>query len=74
MTRSSRRFPAIERVPPKLARRAEIVRWNPCKGTGVALLIQAKQLRMSPYISAVVSDVDGDVAHDSYSETTAVGL
>src|SRR5579863_840251 len=72
VTGSSRYIPAIERIAPKLTSCAEIVGGNTRYHAWSALLIQTKQLRMSPYISAVVSDVDWDVAHYAYSTTTAV--
>ena len=71
VTGRRRNIPAIERVAPKLTSGAEIIGRNARNGSGPPSFIQAKQLRMSPHVSAVVSDIDRNVAHDANAVTTA---
>ena len=71
VTGRRRNIPAIKRVAPKLTCGAEIIGRNARNGSGPPSFIQAKQPRMSPYISAVVCDIDRNVAHDANVETTA---
>src|SRR5882757_4070554 len=65
-----RNIPSIERVAPQLTRRTEIIRRNARNGGGLPSFIQAKQLRMRPHISTIVSDINRYVAHDANAVTT----
>src|SRR5438874_2528813 len=64
--------PAIERIAPQLAGRAEVIRRDAGDGGGMAIGVEIEQVRVRPGIGAVESDKDGDVADDG--EATAVGV
>ena len=57
--------PAVERISPALARRAEEVWGYSRDDLGIAISIEPEQLRMHPDVGAVVINEDRDVAHDA---------
>ena len=58
------RIPAVEGIPPKLARGAEIVRRHPSHRRGAAPVIQREKLRRSPHITGIRSHIDRQIAYD----------
>src|SRR5690242_8505184 len=57
-------LPVIERIAPALAGLAECIGRNAGDDRGTEVRIQEKQLRVRPYVSAVIADEDRDVADD----------
>ena len=56
--------PAVERVPPELARRAEVVGRHPGDGLGPPVRVHREEAAVRPDVGAAGSDVDRDVPHD----------
>src|SRR5262249_49483936 len=65
-------IPAVERIPPELARWGEQVRRNSRDLLGPSILAQGEELRARPHVRAVVRDVDRHVANDR--DASAVSL
>ena len=57
-------LPAVERIAPQLAGRAEIIRRHAGDDGGPARLVEVKQLPVRPDVGAVLGDEDRDVADD----------
>ena len=57
-------FPVIDRIPPPLPSRAEIVRWNTRDENRPAILIQKEVLFLAPDIHRVDSHVKGYIPHN----------
>ena len=66
--------PAIERIPPQLSRRAEVIRRHARNRPRRTVRIEIKDFRICPYIGAVVRDKDGYIADDLYASAVAVAL
>ena len=56
-------IPAVDRIPPKLAVRAEVIGRNTGHLGGPAIGIQLEQIAVRPYVGAIVRHVDWNVAH-----------
>ncbi len=57
--------PAVERVAPVLAGRAEVVRRHPRDDRGPVGLVQGEEVRVGPDVGAVVGDEDRQIADDA---------
>ena len=64
-------IPVVERVPPELAGRAEVVGRHARDGGGLAARVEAEQLGPRPDLDRVVRDVDGHVAEQRDPERAA---
>src|SRR5207237_9700279 len=70
--RSLERLPIIERVPPALAGRAEVVGRDAGNHRGLALRVEEEQLPVRPDVGAVVGDEDGEVADQPDAQLVAL--
>src|SRR5207248_8840838 len=66
-------IPSINRISPELAGGTEIVRRHTRNRSGISILVQLKQLAMTPHIRAVMRHIDRDVPHNADAQlmTTA---
>ena len=60
---ASQNIPAVNRIPPKLARLAEVIRRNARHDGRVPVRIEMIMLWVDPDIGAVMRDIDRQVAH-----------
>ena len=67
------RVPAVVRIAPQLAGRAEVVRRHAGDDGRTAVCVEAEQLAAGPDVGAVVGDEDGEVAHDG-DRSRAAGI
>src|ERR1700760_2007945 len=65
VARGGEHIPAIDRIPPELARGAEIIRGNSRDDGGRAIGVEVEKLGVRPYVGAIVGDVDGNVSHEA---------
>src|SRR5262249_33532187 len=65
-------FQIINRIPPELSRRAEVVGWHTAHKTRAAALVQKKQVRARPYIGRVGRDQEGKIADKPYTPEARV--
>ncbi len=66
------RLPIIERVPPALAGRAEVVGRDAGNHRGLTLRVEEEQLPVGPDVGAVVGDEDGEVADQPDAQLVAL--
>ncbi len=70
----SQKVPAIEGVPPELARLAEIIRRNPGHHRGPSTGVEPEEFLVRPEVGALEGDVDGQVPDESDPPLQAVSL
>ena len=66
-------LPTIERIPPELPSRREIIRRNPGYDGGFPCLIKEEQLWVRPDIGAVMRHKNRDIADDLDSLVLCIG-
>ena len=67
-------LPAVMRVAPALAGRAEVVRGNTCDREGTPFRVQVEELPVRPDIGTVTVHVDGYVADEAHAMFAGVVL
>src|ERR1019366_6480024 len=67
-------FPTVDGVTPQLAGGAEVVRRHTGDDFWPSRLVQFEQVAVGPYVRAIESDIDGNVAHDANVVACAVRL
>src|SRR5450755_601865 len=66
------RLPVVDRVPPELSSFAEVVWRHTRYHFGFSIAFKQELLMMRPDVSAIMSDVNRDVAHDPHPSNSAV--
>jgi hypothetical protein len=69
----SQDLPTIKRVPPQLARRAEIIGRDSGHNPRPSVILELKQLWMGPHIGTVVGHKDRDIAENADAPFTTIG-
>jgi len=66
--------PAVDRIAPKLAGGAEVIRWDPGHYHRLQGFIQLENVRVGPHIRTLVIHIDREIAYDLNLPLVAVGL
>src|ERR1700757_2514125 len=67
ITRRTQRVPVVNRIPPQLSLRAEIVRRNACQEARPAILIKQEQFGVSPDITGIRRYKEWQIADESHA-------